>query len=1344
MKILKYIIFSLILTLSLSGGEVIETLPTRERAEMNIEVTKVFSEKLDALLDESNKEITLNFKEVPVDESQFEVFLIENLNSLPSYSVSKGGRKALEVIKNGAKLRAGSKITTGKLSYFLDRARGERALKIQYEEKPEKLYLGVLNKSTNTVAKVFSINYDTPTTYAGAITHFYNGLAKETEMKFEDNGNFIDSTRFYPITHSSSIDIAMDNHSGTSFRLSAIIGGHSLNSNGGNTIENGKVTEFIQPKVKVDNLEGELPIKLNLLSITPSSDIQVFNHQMHPNDSSSIIALRGTSLSLKVKFQPSIDLDIIKKARTVNKVEVPLVWSTGQINQITLPKADHNNGGSIPHSNNNRTEVAPYPNLKIVKNQTTHSGTIEFSSRTVSTIINKSDNNFLKGLKYKGYVGIFNTTTDTNALVYSSVSGEGVSDGGDSSELQFTKTNTSGNSITFKIKYDKGEPTYELVSYTQVDYAKDAPSDRTFNFVIKYFEESGLVRKIDSVTVIVPTMRHTVTKNNILNKVTFYDDGDKINGLALQEDSYVFAGGSMSYKIENIPNSYPSYFPVISLYNGDVNTPFGEGNLGNATKSISSDNYHKVNFNNTDKDIIVNLYFGLDTYGKIRTEYNKLGLSPFEMNQSVNGVAKSLRAFMLGGFIRNSDINSVTTAITGTNSNPILLRFRIPKAIFIENRDSIENTITPLPYTSTTDNKVRFILGKRTETQSNENLNTLVSPNHTKESIDLPEIEIVKNQITRDMTMTIDRNYDEGFIDFSASGSTSKSGIALSSGFNMKGLPFKSKIIINGITYDVGGEDIDGGGNTTQNINFEVTGENGKKAKIELKYGINGVPSLAVRDWTGPDTFKIQILHNEYSGLNRRTYNLDIITPDTNILEVQNSILDIAEYIDEDRKDITDSPYAIFTGGEVKVILKNYTNGRFPVISLGKTSLENIEAKSRYIVPNFNDLYLINKELGIRALTRVHLWTYFDLNSPNIFYARYTPHGTQPREVLSGVHTSTNNELVTHTRLRLNIPDFDIVEFRKIPRREIVLTPENEEFNIITAVIGTKNTNNQVSVNSNSEPKITIPYPKIKFVKDNVTQSGVVNLNTSYQKYETIKFDAAGNMINNIAGVEDSSSFPQGLSYGGTMEIYQGETKIGETMIVKGVDQHKEAGDTDRKYEFTLQEAAKISLQYGKDGLVSFSLDEWEGEGEINFTIVHKEGSGLIRKTTNMKIVTPKIGKEERKGILDFGVLLKGSNIDYPAETSIAVQPFSGHNLILELDDSNKEKISLTNGNSTVEATELSVDSGKVDGTNKVFTLKGVITKGNLDKSTAEGAHTGTIRLQMRVAPATTVNLNNK
>lgn len=1353
MKILKYIIFSLILTLSLSGGEVIETLPTRERAEMNIEVTKVFSEKLDALLDESNKEITLNFKETTIDESQFEVFLIENLNTLPSYSVSKGGRRALEVIKNGAKLRAGSKITTGKLSYFLDRAKGKKALKIQYEEKPEKLYLGVLNKSTNTVAKVFSINYDTKNNFVGAMTNsVISGFSGDTTLTFSDNGNFNDEF-FHQVESNAIVTTTLDgfNDNSHTFRLSAIIGGSSnLNGDGGTKAQGTSPSEntttgYKQPKVKVGNLI--LPIKLNL---TSANDVQIFKYKMHQKDTElTTVALRGKTTTLITKFQPYIDNDIIVAARKVKDLNVLLTWDTteGQINQVAFPKADYNNYGSVPHASNNRTDIAPYPNLKIVKNQTTHSGTIEFSSRTEPTIKNTSDSNFLKGLKYKGYVGVFNTTEDTKELVYSSVSGEGVSDGGDSSELQFTKTNTSGNSITFKIKYNKGEPTYELVSYTQVDYAKDKPSDRTFDFVIKYFEESGLVRKTDSVTVIVPTMRHEVT-TNIPGEVIFYDDGDNIESIALQNNYYVFAGGSMKYKIENIPNSYPSYFPVISLYNGNVSTPFGDSNLGNESKAESSDSYHKVKFNNKDEKIIINLYFGFD-YEAAKTKYRVSNLSPFEIVQKIGIVHQRLVAFMLGGYIQKTSITSTTSATAEPPGHSALLRFRIPPSIFIENR-GINQIETPLPYINNNEN-IKFVVGKRTETQSNENLNTFVYPTgNTTTSINFPPIKIVKNQITRDMTMTIDRNYDEEFIDFDASGSTSKSGITLSSGFNMKGLPFKSNIIIknkgitNDITHRVVGEDIDGGGNTTQNINFDVTGINGKKAKIELKYGINGLPSLAVRDWTGPDTFKIQILHNEYSGLNRRTYNLDITTPDTNRLVLtKNNILPESIYLDKDRKKLTSeaniATYAVFDGGSLELTLYNFTNNRFPAVTVGNA---HVVQGNRYSPPtSIQDLKL--KYENHEFETRVHFWTNgFETNN-NIFFSSHLG-----KEVITGRHNnvSPNDNLVTSTNLRMNIPESEIVYFRRYVNSDrIELIAQNPTVDVITSTIGKKDGSGYTVTNDFALSE-RIAYPKVILTKDNVNVNGLVTLNTNYQKGTRIDFDKSDIPISD--GVRRDSMFPRGLSYGGTMEIYQLRTKIGETMNVNGLDKYTGAGDTDKKYEFTLKDHlgrdAKISLQYRTDGLVSFSLDEWEGEGEINFIIFHKEGSGLTRKTTNMKIVTPKIGEKISSDVLDFGVLLKGSNINYTAETSIVVQPFSGHNLILELDDSNKEKVSLTNGNSTVEATRLSVDSGEVNGTNKVFKLSGVITKGDLDNSTAEGSHTGTVTLQMKVVPATTVNLNNK
>lgn len=986
MKILKYIIFSLVLTLSLSGGEVIETLPTRERAEMNIEVTKVFSEKLDALLDESNKEITLNFKETTIDESQFEVFLIENLNTLPSFSVSKGGRRALEVIKNGAKLRAGSKITTGKLSYFLDRAKGKKALKIQYEEKPEKLYLGVLNKSTNTVAKVFSINYDTPTTYA-KVNISLTGEFKN-EMIFTDDKIFDNIDPIVSKEGSGSVTATLDNYldgnnSGEPdkrrhFRLSAIIGGSSSYKepqNPGNTVVNNTLSsDYKQPQVSIVG-KGPFNIKLELESSNP---VQTFK------ENESIVAYRGKDTKvLIVQLKPSISSEIIKAARSINSLEVSLDWSNNnQLNQIAFPLASWTtvtNGtnwiATIPSQYLTEQEkqepikIATYPSLKIVKTQTTYNGTIESNAKNSSIV--SQDTNFLRGLNSKGSIEIFKTSETSLPLASSNISETGSTD----QDLIFEVINNSGNKMKFKIKYTSGNPSYELIDYIKSNSDDTSEEKRTFNFVIKHYEESGLLRKTDNVKVIVA-----------------------------------------------------------------------------------------------------------------------------------------------------------------------------------------------------------------------ENTNNLVV-NH--------------------------------------------------------------------------------------NVGEEVT------------------------------------------------------------------------YLDQDRKTLTNGSgiptYAVFLGGILNVTLENFTIGKIPILTLGKSSFTNATNYYAYDTYNqFNNLFL--EHGNYKFSTRIHFWSnYF----PNIFLLQHLT-----KEVVVGKHTnnSTENNLSFSTELKLNIPESNIIEMRKEERfanYEILLTPEVNNFNVITAIIGKQNEQATLfTADSNSDPKITIPYPKIKFVKDNVTQSGIVNLNTSYKKGTTIDFDKDGVATSNTATLDATSRFPQGLSYGGTMEIYQGETKIGETMNVNGLDKYKEAGETS-KHQFTLKDHlgrdAKISLQYRTDGLVSFSLDEWEGEGEINFTIFHKEGSGLIRKTTNMKIVTPKIGEEKNKGILDFGVLLKGSNINYTAETSIVVQPFSGHNLILELDSSNTEKkVSLTNGDSTVEATGLSIDFEKVDGTNKVFKLRGVITKDNLDKSTAEGAHTGTIILQMKVVPATTVNLNNK
>ena len=1010
MKILKYIIFSLILTLSLSGGEVIETLPTRERAEMNIEVTKVFSEKLDASLDEINKEITLNFKEVPVDESQFEIFFIENLKSLPSYSVSKGGRKALEVIKNGAKLRAGSKITTGKLSYFLDRARGERALKIQYEEKPEKLYLGVLNKSTNMVAKVFSINYDTPTTYAYSAPKIESTYDK-TDKYLIDNEDLEESpNEGYYLFEIGYVKSVMTNY---------------VAGNGGTNID-----------------------------IIPGVTIGDFNQQVQSSATSKEFSANNF---------------VAPKIRVGEKeVNIRSHFYSGNLTQSPL----------------------------------THSFVWRF----------KNDN---KGVAYN--------------------------------------VNRTGSSTTLTLQ------TYPRISLSP----EVVTAFRDINNSTSLFE-------------------YTSDTKPYFNFVTSKRDRNKAT-IDIISDINVFSS-KFSYPKLGIKKDYIEYDGTIEFKNYKNSAFVLNGNsLDNESVSVKDfKSTEETNISNTSKD-------------------------------------KFLR-----GLLFNSTVNVV-----------------------------------------------------------------------------------------------------------------SKSGYSISN--------FTEGVI--------GGDGIKNGGTSTVPLQFQIN--NGDKwAKVKISYN-NGIPTFELLDYYPKssnikNTFEFFIEHKENSGLVRRKYNVKLLTPDTNKLTVNHSIPESVTYNDVDRTtEKYDNPFYVFSGGYITATLSNYIENSFPAITVGKTS---VDRKWKYFEHStFNDLNLINTEHNLKFKTRVHL-SFENLTSLNIFHTEYATkydNGTSiKRAIIVGYHQNreSSDSLTTKAELRLNLPDFDIVSFRKNIQEYIIpLTPENTDFNLVTSNIGEKNAEaTAFTVNSDSEPKITIPYPSIKFIKDNVIQSGEVKLNTNYQKGMIIDFNNAGVATSNTTTLENISKFPQGLSFGGTMEVYQGETKIGETMNVNGLDKYTGAGDTS-KHQFTLKDYlgrdAKISLQYRTDGLVSFSLDEWEGEGEINFTIVHKEGSGLTRKTTNMKIVTPKIGEEKSKGILDFGVLLKGSNIDYTAETSIVVQPFSGHNLILELESPN---ISLTNGNSTVEATGLSIDSGKVDGANKVFTLKGVITKGNLDKSIAEGAHTGTIRLQMRVAPATTVNLNNK
>lgn len=158
LKVLFIGLFLLIATISQSHFspeneiKTIETLPRKSHATLDIEVTKVKSQPIVGNLDKKNKNIIIDFSTIQdnkqnkmiIDESNYSLFATNSLDNLPSYSSNKVRVKSQTAPK-----------------YSFEKI-GDKIIKINFEEQPEQLYIGVLNKSINSVDKVFKVNINEP------------------------------------------------------------------------------------------------------------------------------------------------------------------------------------------------------------------------------------------------------------------------------------------------------------------------------------------------------------------------------------------------------------------------------------------------------------------------------------------------------------------------------------------------------------------------------------------------------------------------------------------------------------------------------------------------------------------------------------------------------------------------------------------------------------------------------------------------------------------------------------------------------------------------------------------------------------------------------------------------------------------------------------------------------------------------------------------------------------------------------------------------------------------------------------------------------------------------------
>ena len=168
--LINFSFFICIFLTSFSKNEVttIEALPQREKANLDIEVLKIKTEKITGVIYENENKIIFDFKDlkkaaekkkIVTDSNNYEIFILENLDNAATYMKKNEKFKMNRVFEQGVKLRNGEKIKLKNISYSLIEQNREKVLEVSYDLKPETFYLGVINNKIGLVEKIYRAEF---------------------------------------------------------------------------------------------------------------------------------------------------------------------------------------------------------------------------------------------------------------------------------------------------------------------------------------------------------------------------------------------------------------------------------------------------------------------------------------------------------------------------------------------------------------------------------------------------------------------------------------------------------------------------------------------------------------------------------------------------------------------------------------------------------------------------------------------------------------------------------------------------------------------------------------------------------------------------------------------------------------------------------------------------------------------------------------------------------------------------------------------------------------------------------------------------------------------------------
>lgn len=379
---------------SFSKDEVttIEALPRRERANLDIEVLKIKTDKITGIIYENEKKIIFDFKELKkeaekkkiiTDSSSYEIFILENLDNAETYMKNNEKFKMNAVFERALKLRNGEKIKLKNISYGLIDQDREKVLEVLYDLKPETFYLGILNNKTGLVEKIYK------TEFSNQSIQLNNGSLSDFSYSLNNRGDIIIEPNHIGDYISNPMTIRFEQKYNNDSELFPIIGlgdetvWKKENHNGGLPVEG--TMDSIEVGFSNTSITGKMYPQLKYKNSNPSGNIgqtkKVYYHNILGESSNKIaIGAYETSENEFVEAELTIKIDAstieemksyVSKA-TANSsglVEIPYKSLTSS-NQISLVLGSSEGNGyyDIPSKNLSSSKInLSYPKIYMRK-----------------------------------------------------------------------------------------------------------------------------------------------------------------------------------------------------------------------------------------------------------------------------------------------------------------------------------------------------------------------------------------------------------------------------------------------------------------------------------------------------------------------------------------------------------------------------------------------------------------------------------------------------------------------------------------------------------------------------------------------------------------------------------------------------------------------------------------------------------------------------------------------------------------------------------------------------------------------------------------------------------------